>query len=624
MDYYLLDDRPAARRRAARISHDAPGEGLNGLSRSLVPGRRRRASGLPLYLHLLRRHTTTPQPVQLADVLRAAHAKLDQAPPPALSRCCLSLARSLLLLLLALAFANPFINRSAAQHDQREAGAAGDRQFLQHARRHAPGRRQARGARRARFAQARRARAGDGARLAAAGADAAHSGSGALRAAVDSISPAIRAAASASSRARVRSMAETVHTPIELHLFSDMQKTDMPASFSELALPANVTLVLHPVAKAAVPNWTVESVNAPGQVWDPKKARVQAVIAGYDTPAATRTVSLVVNGKTVATQAVDVPAERTRHRRIPVARRALRLQPLRGADRFRRRACPPTMPASSPSSAPTRSRCCSFTNRTIRARRSISAPRWPRPRNRRSRCDVVTVERGRQSRALEIRFRRSVRRAFAAAASSKATWRRYVRGGGSVLIAAGTSAASPRRIPVFGDNILDAHYYSRDGAALPDRGRHRSLPSVHRQGRALGGREVLLSRCASIPAMRASSPGSPTRRRCCSKENRRRPRAAAHFRPRQSHQRFPAASRLRSLRRADRALSFRHRAPQRLARWWIPSSNCAPPRNRPSASRSIDPDGQRPLSLNEATSAQSFQLTRPAFTSCAWPTAARI
>ena len=79
----------------------------------------------------------------------------------------------------------------------------------------------------------------------------------------------------------MRSLAETVPTPIELHFFSDMQKSGMPASFSEMALPANVSLVLHPVAKDAAPNWTVESVNAPGQVWDPKKARVQAVVAGF-------------------------------------------------------------------------------------------------------------------------------------------------------------------------------------------------------------------------------------------------------------------------------------------------------------------------------------------------------
>ena len=43
-------------------------------------------------------------------------------------------------------------------------------------------------------------------------------------------------------------------------------------------------------------------------MWDPKKTRVQAVVAGYHTAAATRTVSLVVNGKTMATRNVEVPA----------------------------------------------------------------------------------------------------------------------------------------------------------------------------------------------------------------------------------------------------------------------------------------------------------------------------
>jgi hypothetical protein len=49
-------------------------------------------------------------------------------------------------------------------------------------------------------------------------------------------------------------------------------------------------------------------VEAPGQLVDPKKARVIAVIAGHGTPAATRTVSLVVNGNVTATKKVDVPA----------------------------------------------------------------------------------------------------------------------------------------------------------------------------------------------------------------------------------------------------------------------------------------------------------------------------
>ena len=58
----------------------------------------------------------------------------------------------------------------------------------------------------------------------------------------------------------------------------------------------------------------MESVNAPGEVWDPKKARVEAVVAGYHTPAATRTVSLVVNGKTTATQERRRSGQRARYR----------------------------------------------------------------------------------------------------------------------------------------------------------------------------------------------------------------------------------------------------------------------------------------------------------------------
>ncbi len=59
------------------------------------------------------------------------------------------------------------------------------------------------------------------------------------------------------------------------------------------------------------PNWTVESVDAPAELSDPKdprRSRVEAVIAGFSTPAATKTVSLVVNGKVIATKKVDVPA----------------------------------------------------------------------------------------------------------------------------------------------------------------------------------------------------------------------------------------------------------------------------------------------------------------------------
>src|SRR5262249_54890869 len=45
----------------------------------------------------------------------------------------------------------------------------------------------------------------------------------------------------------IRTLAETVHGPIELHLFSDMQRTAMPTNFGDVVLPNNVDLVLEPV-----------------------------------------------------------------------------------------------------------------------------------------------------------------------------------------------------------------------------------------------------------------------------------------------------------------------------------------------------------------------------------------
>ena len=78
--------RPAARRRLARIPDHPAGEDVSGFPRSLVSRRRRSRSGLPLWIHLLRQYRSTPHAVQFADVLRAAHAKLHQAPRAALPR----------------------------------------------------------------------------------------------------------------------------------------------------------------------------------------------------------------------------------------------------------------------------------------------------------------------------------------------------------------------------------------------------------------------------------------------------------------------------------------------------------------------------------------------------------
>ncbi len=76
---------PAARRRVARISDRAAGEDVGGIPRPLVSGRRGAGGAAHLAAPAAAAHARTPTAVQLADVLRAAHAELDQAPPLAIS-----------------------------------------------------------------------------------------------------------------------------------------------------------------------------------------------------------------------------------------------------------------------------------------------------------------------------------------------------------------------------------------------------------------------------------------------------------------------------------------------------------------------------------------------------------
>src|SRR5215469_2958916 len=260
----------------------------------------------PVYLHLLKRQTNPPKPVSS---LMFFESRTQSSVRHRRLRYFLLLSlRLLVLVLLALAFANPFINRNAAVlASNRLVLLVVDNSFSMRA-----------GTRLADAKDAAmRVLSGKG----AARAQVAAFGSqlrlmtqpiedqAALRAAVQAIQPGDGHGTFGELARAVRAMAESVRTPIELHLFSDLERTDLAATFSDMALPNNVTLTPHAVATKPQPNWTVESVEAPGQVWgrDAKPVHVEAVIAGYGTPAAQRTVSLVVNGKTTATKSVMVP-----------------------------------------------------------------------------------------------------------------------------------------------------------------------------------------------------------------------------------------------------------------------------------------------------------------------------
>ena len=417
---------------------------------------------LPFYLHLLKRQTTTPKPVSS---LMFFESRTQSSTRHRRIRYFLLLSlRVALLVLLILAFANPFINRNPASvSSDRLVLLVVDDSFSMRA-----------GTRLADAKDAAmRVLAGKG----SARAQVAAFGSqlrlmtqpiedqSALRAAVQAIRPGDGHGNFGELARAVRAMAESVHTPIELHLFSDMQRGELAPTFSDMALPLNFKLVTHAAVTKAQPNWTVESVDAPGQVWgmDAKPVHVQAVIAGYGTPAAQRTVSLVVNGKTTATKTVAVPANGRASVDFPAlevpygfSRCEVRIDSADGfpADDLRRFA----VQRSDPQKA-----------LLIHNYGDNRSPLYVGAALSAAAQSAFLLE---SINVNEAADRQPANYAFIVLSDLNTvpsllehSLTGYVRSGGSLLIAAGTSAGSRSQIPIFGAHIAETRDYSR----VPDR-----------------------------------------------------------------------------------------------------------------------------------------------------------
>src|SRR5580704_7159651 len=174
---------------------------------------------LPLYLHLLKRQTTRPKPVSS---LMLFESRTQSSTRHRRLRYFLLLSlRLLLLLLLILAFANPFINRNAATlASNRLVLLIVDNSFSMRAGNRLADAKDA----------AMRVLAGKGparAQVAAFGSQLRLmtqpiEDQATLRAAVQSIQPADGHGNFGELARAVRAMAESIHTPIELHVISDM------------------------------------------------------------------------------------------------------------------------------------------------------------------------------------------------------------------------------------------------------------------------------------------------------------------------------------------------------------------------------------------------------------------
>ena len=433
---------------------------------------------------------------------------------------------------------------------------------------------------------------------------------GALRAAVDSITPSDARGSFGALASAIRSMAESVRTPIELHLFSDMQKSAMPAAFSELALPANVTLVLHPIVKDVAPNWAVAGVNAPGEVYDPKKTHVEAIVAGYHTPAATRMVSLVVNGKTTATKSVMIPAN---------GRASVEFESLDVPYGF--------------------SRC------EVRIDSADSLPGDD--------ASIFAVERSDPRQVLfvhepnDTRSPLYFRTALAAAAEAAFTLevvpanqtggiqpskyafvvlsdvlslqpefenslREYVSNGGSVLIAAGTSSASRPKIPITGDSILESRYYSRNGQRFLSVGdADPSYPAIEKAQRWSGVKFYFAVRVDPGDARIVARLTDQTPMLMEKKIGNGRVLLMASGLDNLTND-FPLhPDFVPFVEQTARYLSgTEDRGSSRVVDSFLELRTA---KEQSVGVEIVDPDGKRPLTLKEAASAQSYQLSRAGF-----------
>lgn len=262
---------------------------------------------LPLYLHLLKRHKSTPQKFSsLMFFERSTTASVRQRRLDYLPLLALRLA---LLAFIVFAFSRPFVQTSAAAAGQ---GAKTVLVVLDESASMAFGDRIDR-AKSGALEVLRGRAARDKAQVATFGSrmkllTEATQETGVLAAAVGSVKVGSSRSSLGDLASALRNLAHSSPLPLEVHVFSDLQRTSMPPGFSELRLDPQTKLALHRLAEKEEPNWTVETVAAPRRVVDTSQARVEATVAGFHTPEAQKEVALIVNGKTLARKTVTVPA----------------------------------------------------------------------------------------------------------------------------------------------------------------------------------------------------------------------------------------------------------------------------------------------------------------------------
>jgi hypothetical protein len=264
------------------------------------------AVGLPLWLHLLRQFKNNPQP--FSSLMFFERRVQSSVRHRRLRYLVLLAMRLALLILLVLAFANPFLNRESALAGRRKLTViAIDRSFsMRTGTRMADAKAEAR-----KVVDSLQGR--DQAQVMAVDSHIEtltqyETDKGVLKAAINSIQAGDLASSYGEFTRALRVIDQGSGLRLDVRFFSDMQQSSMPPGFRDLQLGPHTALQLTSVGRSNVPNWAVETVTVPAQVYDPKQTRLTATVAGWKTNAASRKVNLVLNNKVVASKNVTVPA----------------------------------------------------------------------------------------------------------------------------------------------------------------------------------------------------------------------------------------------------------------------------------------------------------------------------
>ncbi|MBZ5575958.1 MAG: BatA domain-containing protein [Acidobacteriia bacterium] len=262
--------------------------------------------GLPIWLHLLRKHRSTPTP--FSSLMFFEQHIQSSIKHRRLRYLLLFALRTLLVLLIVLAFAQPYIQQKVlplTRSGQITVVAIDNSLSMQAGGRLDQAKRMAK-------SEVGSLHAGERGQVLAFGSrvqvmSEITDDHAPLNAGIDSVEPSDARTSYGELARSLRSISQAAHLPLEVHLYSDMQQSGMPANFNDLRLSADVRLVTHPIDAKAEPNFAVENVVAPRRVYDAKKARVLVTVAGFNNQKSTRKVTLLLNNRVVEAKTAEVP-----------------------------------------------------------------------------------------------------------------------------------------------------------------------------------------------------------------------------------------------------------------------------------------------------------------------------